>query len=173
MNHMFKHEVQDAIINNDPMIVKTVVEIGKGWGESMLFFSQRYFDATVFTIDSFGLYGDGRIYSKWDHDQMKKIADLVGTRDNVIQILGNSQNIKFFMPIDILFIDGDHTFKGCKSDFITYGQWVRSGGIICFDDYTQENNPDNGVKASVEYALSTKQFEMVYCGYYCAILKKL
>jgi predicted O-methyltransferase YrrM len=170
---MFKDEVREALIKYEPDKVRTVVEIGTGWGESMIFFSSRYPKSTVFTVDSFGLYGDGRIYSQWQHEAMKVINEKVQSCRNVVQILGDSSRVPFFTQIDVLFIDGNHTYDGCKADFDNYGKWVRKGGIICFDDYTQENNPLNGVKKAVEFAMFTNQYEIIYAGHYCAILKKL
>ena len=36
--------------------------------------------------------------------------------------------------IDFLFIDGDHTYEGVKSDFEMYSPLVRSGGLIALHD---------------------------------------
>lgn len=36
--------------------------------------------------------------------------------------------------LDLLFIDGDHTYRGCKGDFDLYGKLVRKGGLIAFHD---------------------------------------
>lgn len=37
-------------------------------------------------------------------------------------------------PLDILFIDGDHTYAGAKADFVAYAPFVRSGGLVAFHD---------------------------------------
>jgi len=37
-------------------------------------------------------------------------------------------------PIDMLFIDGDHTYEGVKADYELYSPLVRPGGIIGFHD---------------------------------------
>jgi predicted O-methyltransferase YrrM len=37
--------------------------------------------------------------------------------------------------IDILFIDGDHSYDGVVSDFNIYKKYLRKGGYIIFDDY--------------------------------------
>lgn len=37
-------------------------------------------------------------------------------------------------PIDLLFIDGDHTYKGVRQDFEMYSPLVRPGGLIAFHD---------------------------------------
>ena len=53
-------------------------------------------------------------------------------RKNVSKILGENK-------IDFLFIDGDHSYNGVKSDFINYEQYVSDNGIIAFHDIV--NNP--------------------------------
>ena len=37
-------------------------------------------------------------------------------------------------PVDFLFIDGDHSYEGVKSDFMLYAPLVRPGGLIAFHD---------------------------------------
>lgn len=37
--------------------------------------------------------------------------------------------------IDILFIDGEHSYNAVTSDFLAYKDTVRSGGYVVFDDY--------------------------------------
>jgi len=36
--------------------------------------------------------------------------------------------------IDFLYIDGDHTYEGVKSDFKMYSDFVADGGIVAFHD---------------------------------------
>lgn len=64
---------------------------------------------------------------------------------HVRTILGNSQErgtvaqldaLLAGRPIDLLFIDGDHTYDGVKADYEMYGPLVRSGGVIAFHDVT-------------------------------------
>jgi hypothetical protein len=37
-------------------------------------------------------------------------------------------------PIDLLFIDADHTYEGVRADYETYSPLVRPGGLIAFHD---------------------------------------
>lgn len=37
-------------------------------------------------------------------------------------------------PLDVLFIDGDHSYEGVKADYTMYGPLVRPGGLIAFHD---------------------------------------
>ncbi len=36
--------------------------------------------------------------------------------------------------LDLLFIDGDHTYEGVKDDYHRYSKYVRTGGMIIFHD---------------------------------------
>jgi predicted O-methyltransferase YrrM len=48
-------------------------------------------------------------------------------------------------PVDLLFIDGDHTYEGVKEDWEMYSPLVRSGGLIVFHDVAG-NYEDTQVK---------------------------
>jgi cephalosporin hydroxylase len=37
-------------------------------------------------------------------------------------------------PLDLLHIDGDHTWEGVCSDWVMYGPLVRPGGLVLFHD---------------------------------------
>ena len=49
------------------------------------------------------------------------------TVSKVLSILGNEK-------LDLLFIDGDHTYQGVKRDFELYGRLVGRNGIIGLHD---------------------------------------
>lgn len=51
--------------------------------------------------------------------------------------------------VDILFIDGDHSYNGVMNDFFNYKDFVKKGGYIIFDDYLDSiHSPE--VKPSVD-----------------------
>lgn len=50
-----------------------------------------------------------------------------GTFDRVVELLEGRK-------LDLLFIDGDHTYDGVKSDYEMYASLVRPGGTIAFHD---------------------------------------
>lgn len=167
---MLKQEVVDIVTKLMPEHGDRMLEIGTGWGESAEFFSKLRPHWMVYTIDGFGLYGDGRIYKQYEHYEMLAINQKLGP--NVIQILGDSARVPWELEIDALFIDGDHSLEGCMSDFSRYAPWVEAGGIIIFDDYNQPNNPNNGVRETVNLVLAAyDRYELVFEGYYCAVLK--
>jgi predicted O-methyltransferase YrrM len=49
------------------------------------------------------------------------------TRDQLLKELDGA-------PVDMLFIDGDHTYEGVKADWELYAPLVRPGGVIGFHD---------------------------------------
>ena len=63
---------------------------------------------------------------------------------------GNSQTIEMVTQltdvvgnIDILFIDGDHSYQGVINDFSLYHNLVKPGGYVIFDDYNDyEHSPE-------------------------------
>ena len=53
------------------------------------------------------------------------------TVKNVGKALGNSK-------FDFLFIDGDHSYDGVKSDFLNYRKFVKNGGLVAFHDIVED-----------------------------------
>ena len=51
----------------------------------------------------------------------------LSTRHELEEVLGDR-------PIDLLFIDGDHTYNGVRADYTVYGSLVRRGGLIALHD---------------------------------------
>lgn len=51
--------------------------------------------------------------------------------------LGQVKELLRNEPLDFLFIDGDHTYEGVKTDFELYSPLVRSGGWIGFHDIVE------------------------------------
>jgi hypothetical protein len=71
-------------------------------------------------------------------------------KNNYEYIKSNSRDLETYNKIktkygqlDILFIDGDHTYAGVKNDFDLYSKLVKDGGYIIFDDYNDPiHSPD-------------------------------
>jgi predicted O-methyltransferase YrrM len=66
------------------------------------------------------------------------------------QILGDSKlvGLEWRIPIDLLFVDGDHSDTGVAGDIDAWLPHVRAGGIVAFHDYGSEKWPH--VKAVVD-----------------------
>jgi predicted O-methyltransferase YrrM len=64
-------------------------------------------------------------------------------------------------PIDVLFIDGDHTYFGATEDFRLYAPLVRDGGLIAFHDIVPDARLRRGadVFGSGEVPLAWQQLK--------------
>ena len=49
-------------------------------------------------------------------------------------------------PLDVLFIDGDHSYEGVYQDFVMYSPMVREGGLIAFHDIVPDSESRGGPK---------------------------
>ncbi len=59
------------------------------------------------------------------------VADRVRLIDGSSHMHGPHWN----MSLDVLIIDGDHTYDGAKQDLIDFARWVVPGGLLIMDDY--------------------------------------
>jgi cephalosporin hydroxylase len=57
----------------------------------------------------------------------------------VRQLLGHHK-------LDLLFVDGDHSYEGVKQDFLKYRHLVRDGGIIAFHDVVPDFRTRFGIE---------------------------
>lgn len=54
-------------------------------------------------------------------------------------IVGDSRTVEIDTgEVDLVFIDGDHSYEGVKTDFERFGRRVRLGGAVLFDDVFDE-----------------------------------
>lgn len=142
IHHNFHHiclYIKDYIMKDK---CKTYLEIGTHYGHSMCNMLQSKYKTKYLGIDIFQIWGDSKV------NDMEKLANDNANKFNVNNyeykfIKANSQAketiniVKSYFPqgIDLLFIDGDHSFKGIINDFNNYFPLVNKGGYIIFDDY--------------------------------------
>jgi predicted O-methyltransferase YrrM len=118
---------------------RVVLEIGTAQGGVFwLFCRVARTDATLISLDlpSTERHSGGKRMAI-DLPAMKKAGQTIhvvhgdshqaSALDRVGRLLGERK-------LDLLFIDGDHTYGGVKSDYEMYGPLVRAGGTIAFHD---------------------------------------
>lgn len=121
-------ELAEFIALVEPLKPNVIVEIGSYAGGTLSVWTTLA--ETVFAVDlpPTGIYAatgtaqqphGARMVFGDSHDPL--------TRDTLRAALNGR-------PVDVLFIDGDHTYPGVKADWEMYGPLVRPGGLIGFHD---------------------------------------
>ena len=113
-----------------------IVEIGSYLGASSTFLAiaAKERSCVVYCVDT------------WVNDGMAE-----GPRDTYAEFLSNTQRFadeirplrgtsveiakRFSEPIDLLFLDGDHSYAGCRSDIEAWLPKLQPGAVVVFHDF--------------------------------------
>ena len=125
-----------------------IVEIGSYLGASACFLAEgsKERKATVFCVDT------------WMNDAMSEgqmdtltryLANTRAYRNAIVPLRGKSDQIarSFVKPIDLLFIDGDHSYDGCKRDILEWYPKLNDGAHVIFHDYGWSKDIQKAVHA--------------------------
>lgn len=137
--------LRSIILNNNP---QTVVEIGTFMGVSTIWSGSALKDLNnngqLFSIDLFNdilpCKGQRTRCLINPYDKIKENIKKCGIENHTRLIKGDSKKIgeKWSeiskSKIDILFIDGDHTIKGCFDDFKSFLPYISTNGLIILHD---------------------------------------
>lgn len=122
---------------------KIILEIGTATAGTLFMFTRvASDDALIISIDlPLGRYGAG--YFKYRIPLLKSFAgenqkiELLRCDSHATETIEKLKKILNGRGIDFLFIDGDHSYDGVKSDFLNYKDFVKDGGIIAFHDIVE------------------------------------
>jgi predicted O-methyltransferase YrrM len=136
--HHHYHILYDLVSSYKEEILVSYVEIGCYAGGSACLVLQRK-NTEVISIDL------GKPISP---NIVKTNVDNLNIHNNThVYLEGNSQTYEMVDKvkeltdsIDVLFIDGDHTYQGVVNDFMLYKDLVSKGGYIVFDDYNDHDH---------------------------------
>lgn len=127
-------------------------------------------DITLYMVDSWKEHGKGDYAESGDFHASLSQQQQDGYRldaTNATEFAGNRRNImcmdtadgaKYFDDgsLDFVFIDADHSYKGCRADIEAWHPKVRKGGWLCGHDYRNVDYPCFGVEQAVdEFVAST------------------
>lgn len=112
----------------DAYNIKRVLEIGTANGGTAMFWANMVGkDGEVYTVDI------GSVEKCYRQTEFEK---------QIVELVGDSHEKSFQQeiinavkdPVDMLFIDGDHSYEGVKDDFNSFYTLVRENGFIVFHD---------------------------------------
>jgi predicted O-methyltransferase YrrM len=124
-------------------------------------------DALLLSVDlPGGKFGGG--YARWREPIYRRFAR-PGQRVVTVRgdshsdaVLSSVEELLGGRPIDLLFIDGDHTYEGVREDFEKYSPLLSRRGIVAFHDITPlAADPSNEVPkfwAEVSVGRTTREF---------------
>jgi predicted O-methyltransferase YrrM len=133
-------EIEQALALVERIKPSFVLEIGTARGGTFFLFSRAASDdALLISLDlPAGQYGGG--YAKWKTHLFRRLL-LPGQRAHFVRANSHDpaslEAVKLALGgnlLDLLYIDGDHTYEGVKSDFEMYHSLVRPDGLIVFHD---------------------------------------
>ncbi len=118
---------------------QTVLEIGtEGGGTLLLLALAAAPDATIISVDLPTHAGYG--YPRWKGSFFRKFArapqklHLVRANSHLLSTVQCVRSILGQRPLDLLFIDGDHSYGGVRADWEMYGLLVAPDGLAAFHD---------------------------------------
>jgi len=157
---------------------QVVLEIGTARGGTLFLLTKFSSpNAHLISLDlPGGQFGGG--YSRWVGYFFKSFAldtqkiSIIRADSHSVATLNKLNKILNGKLIDILFIDGDHTYEGVKKDFEMYGPLVKKGGVIAFHDivvHPPEINCNvnkfwNEIKQNFEYKEIVEDWDQKLCG---------
>ncbi len=118
----------------------TVLEVGTANGGTLFLLSRcAPADATLVSIDmEGGPFGGGyppwrgRLYETFAEDG--QAIHLIRGDSHSPDTARRVDGLLRGRPLDLLFIDGDHSYEGASRDLELYGPMVREGGVIALHD---------------------------------------
>jgi predicted O-methyltransferase YrrM len=124
---------------------RTIVEIGTACGGTMfLLATAAGDDAHIVSIDLPQGYKGRRqkLYRAFGRKGQR--VDLLRRDSHDPETVRLTERLVGDHGVDLLFIDGDHSYEGVERDYLAYSPLVRDGGVIAFHDIVP------GIEANVE-----------------------
>jgi predicted O-methyltransferase YrrM len=114
------------------------INIGAGVGTSGMIFMECKNVAKFYTVDIFrGTRGLGGLGNESGTFRMAGVEDL----ERHHQICGDAAEVGKVWNggmVDMVFIDGDHSYEHCSADTLAWLPHIKSGGVLAYHDYIED-----------------------------------
>jgi len=129
--YLLKNFLNKMGVRSIHFVVAGILSLGAGEGGTNFLLSQATPSASLMIgIDS---YAKNSAKLKYFSRQSQQIIFVKGS-SSVARAINKVKRLLNSRKLDLLFIDGDHSYKGVRGDFLNYRHFVREGGIIAFHD---------------------------------------
>ena len=114
---------------------KTILEIGSAAGGTLAFFDQLVGPGgIVIGMEPEGVGGFSAVKAPYTSYVPQSKLVLLNNYSYQAEAHAAVEDALEGRKLDFLFVDGDHSYEGAKSDFGMYHHFVRKGGIVGFHD---------------------------------------
>jgi len=115
-----------------------IVEIGSYLGKSTVTMAESADESvTIFAVDAWDNRAMGKEPKRDTYPEFRKNTEKY---KNIIPMRNSSLSIakSWYKPINLLFIDGDHSEEAVRYDLMSWVPHVVSKGILLLHDYTRK-----------------------------------
>jgi len=144
-------EIQYVLKKIREKVINSYLEIGTWNGGTLFLISQSIKEnATLISVDlPNGPFGGGYLWIRiplfLSFKKKKQKIYLIRENSHNLATYDKVQNILCGKKVDLLFIDGDHSYNGVKQDFFMYSKFVKRDGLIIFHDIAKTTNIESNV----------------------------
>lgn len=159
---------------SDAPVDAQVVEVGSWMGASTCFLAAglKGTNAKIYAVDNFqGLStcGEDAAWYKRHFQKLGAASTLDIFKGNFVALglsgraepvvcdsLAAAQSLAAKRgSIDLIFIDGDHSYEACQADIVAWAPYVKRGGVIAFHDF---GSRASGVTQAIFEAIKAARF---------------
>lgn len=116
-----------------------VLEIGTGLGGTLFLLARVSNEtATIVSVDIGYPFFRTKLYKEFG-TSLQKVYPIIADSHEPTTVT-RVKELFSERPLDLLFIDGDHSYESAKRDFDTYGNLVAKNGLIAFHDIVPGEN---------------------------------
>jgi len=153
------HKEVDALKYLASLLIKNpiVVNIGAGCGTSALALLESRPDLILYTID---IRDKSSPLGCLEGELNALIGSDVDWKGRYHQICGDSKTIEWDIPVNMVFVDGDHSYEGCKGDIEKWLCWTTD--IMVFHDYQKTEKPHPGVDKAIDELMLPKYLKDIH-----------
>lgn len=147
---------RDKLFDIAPTPCTVIVELGTRYGRWAYRAAKQNPNTHIYCVDCFTgtrRHDSGKVVMSGEHEFFEWINNTKKYRDRIHLLKKTTTDAAtdFDLPIDILFIDADHTYDGLTADLKNWVPKVRTGGLIAGHDWTSKHPK---VKRSVRRAVT-------------------
>lgn len=132
-----KSEITKFLKLIDNIRPKIILEIGTAMGGTLFLLSRvTAYKSILISVDLLKgqMGGDQKLTFFRSFAQKKQKIIILKADSHKLSTFQNIKKILKNKKVELLFIDGDHTYEGVKKDFEMYKTLIKPGGLICFHD---------------------------------------